>query len=225
MTSDQTITQSGHDCVAEAIAQEIADNSPHSKRTDTYARIYQAAYLGAAKARNDLAAAHSGEGRGNGAAEVSAPWGQCKVAFFDDGQPDCDVERVWDAFGPGKDGKLPSGWEFCESGISGAAGFYLLFDVQGVPDPRDGATVRNALAELGFISPVPVPALSAPQGEVERLRGWLARLVLHIEAMRADEDFDACTNDAGAILFGDVCTEDLESARAALAQPEAGGEP
>lgn len=82
-----------------------------------------------------------------------APWGQCKVAFFDDGQPDCDVERVWDEFGPGKKGKLPDGWELCEGGISGAAGFYVLFDVEGVPNPHDGATVRNALADLGFMSP------------------------------------------------------------------------
>ena len=35
---------------AEAIAQEIADNSGWSKRTDSYARIYQAALLGADRA-------------------------------------------------------------------------------------------------------------------------------------------------------------------------------
>ena len=69
MTNDQTVTQAAHDCVAEAIAQEIADHSSHGKKTDNYARIYQAAYLGAAKARKDLAAAHSGEGRSNGAGE------------------------------------------------------------------------------------------------------------------------------------------------------------
>ena len=35
---------------AEAIAQEIADNSGWSKRTDSYARIYRAALLGADRA-------------------------------------------------------------------------------------------------------------------------------------------------------------------------------
>lgn len=45
-----------HSCSAEAIAQEIADNTPHGKKTDTYARIYQGAYFGAVRAFEESSA-------------------------------------------------------------------------------------------------------------------------------------------------------------------------
>lgn len=46
----------------------------------------------------------------------------------------------------------------------------------------------------------------------------LAPLVDHIAAMQADEAFDANTCDAGAILFGDIMSEDMARARAAIAK-------
>lgn len=51
--AEQPVTQALKPCPnAEAIAQEIADRTRWKKNTDTYARIYQAAYAGAIAALN-----------------------------------------------------------------------------------------------------------------------------------------------------------------------------
>ncbi len=51
--AEQPTTQALKPCPnAEAIAQEIADRTRWKKNTDTYARIYQAAYAGAIAALN-----------------------------------------------------------------------------------------------------------------------------------------------------------------------------
>ena len=51
--AEQPPTQALKPCPnAEAIAQEIADRTRWKKNTDTYARIYQAAYAGAIAAWN-----------------------------------------------------------------------------------------------------------------------------------------------------------------------------
>lgn len=46
----------------------------------------------------------------------------------------------------------------------------------------------------------------------------MRKLMKIITDARADESFDASTCDAGGIIFGDVCSEALEEAKALLEQ-------
>lgn len=46
------------------------------------------------------------------------------------------------------DSLLPSGWELSETGISGAAGFLLIFDIERLPTQNDMDAVESYLKTL-----------------------------------------------------------------------------
>jgi hypothetical protein len=73
-----------------------------------------------------------------------APWDDCKVAF---GVEDEDAIPTRGARPRAL--RLPRGWELDSIVISGAAGYVVLFRVEGVPSAADGAAVAAALVRVG----------------------------------------------------------------------------
>lgn len=67
------------------------------------------------------------------------PWDDLKVCFGIE-----NPDRLWAAFDKRKL-TLPEGWELCETGISGAAGYYCLFRVEVLPTQADAYKVKAEL--------------------------------------------------------------------------------
>jgi hypothetical protein len=71
----------------------------------------------------------------------SLPWDDLKVCFG------INNDRPFDRVA--KSGELPKGWEVCETGISGAAGYYVLFRVSVMPTLEDAYKVKVWLRKIG----------------------------------------------------------------------------
>lgn len=76
--------------------------------------------------------------------ERKLPWDDLKVCFAI--QHDKPFDRV-----PAASDRvsLPAGWEVCETGISGAAGYYVLFRVSILPTVADAYAVKAWLRKIG----------------------------------------------------------------------------
>ena len=130
--------------------------------------------------------AHSGEGRSNGA-EVRDEIHDALVRAYSQGAN--DVHAEWQKHWESGDGYGPPDPDFTESSHDHAAS-----EMPGL-----GAAIAT---------------LSAPQGEVERLR----------EALEPFARLEILAKRTGNVGIYGIPFDRIEKARAALAQPEAGGE-